>query len=108
MANSLAGKGRVVNEKGYVLSKRHQEATDAWQSSDGRTIAGKKEADILLIVSSYQEDKNTGLVDPTVLEYVVDKNTFDNAVFMSSMEVQFEINVAGGRMKPVSATLISK
>lgn len=108
MANSLAGKGRVVNEKGYMLSKRHQEATEAWQNSDGRTIAGKKEADILLIVSSYEENKINGLTDPTVLEYVVDKNTFDDAVFMSLFDVQFEINVAGGRMKPVSATLISK
>lgn len=101
MANNVK---RMINENGIVLEKILKNATDTFTSSDGKVIAAQPERYILKCVSGEKFSKVDGYENSTVLEYKVDKATFDKAQFGSNVNVKYELSNYGS--KAFSAELI--
>lgn len=103
MANSIK---RMIKEKGIVLEKIFKKATDAFTGSDGRPVPAKPDRYILKCISSEKFNEVDGFEDGTLLEYTVDKNTFDKAKFSTSVLVKYEVSNYG--CKADSLELIQK
>lgn len=103
MANNIK---RMIKEKGIVLEKILKKATDGFTGSDGRAVAPQPERYILKCISSEEFNEVDGFEQGTILEYKVDKNTFDKAKYQTSVLVKYEVSNYG--CKADSLELIQK
>lgn len=103
MANNIK---RMIMEKGMVLEKIFKKATDAFTGSDGRSVAAQPDRYILKCISGEDFSEVDGYSQSTVLEYKVDKATFDKAKFGTNALVKYEVSNYGA--KADSLELINK
>lgn len=101
MANNVK---RMINENGIVLEKILKKASEAFTSSDGKSVSAQPERYILKCVSGEKFSKVDGYCNSTILDYKVDKATFDKANFGSNISVKYELSNYGP--KADSAELI--
>ena len=94
MANNIS---RMISEKGLVLEKIFKKATDAFTGSDGRSVAAQPDRYILKAVSGENFNEVDGFKQSTILEYKVDKATFENAKFNSKVLVRYEVSNYGAK-----------
>ena len=94
---------RMIRENGVVLEKIFKEATDEFKASDGRVVPAQPDRYILKCVSGESFSKEKGFSQSTVLEYKVDKQTFDKVVVYSPVIVKYEVSNYG--VKPDSIEL---
>lgn len=94
MANNVK---RMINENGIVLEKILKKANEAFTNSDGKPVPAQPERYILKCVSGEKFSKVDGYENSTVLEYKVDKATFDKANFGSNVSVKYELSNYGSR-----------
>lgn len=92
MANNIR---RMINEKGMVLEKIFKKATDGFTGSDGRAIAPQPDRYILKCISGESFNEVDGYSQSTILEYKVDKNTFEKVKFSTSVLVKYEVSNYG-------------
>lgn len=86
---------RMIRENGVVLEKIFKEATDEFKASDGRVVPAQPDRYILKCVSGESFSKEKGFLQSTVLEYKVDKQTFDKVVAYSPVIVKYEVSNYG-------------
>lgn len=98
MANNIK---RMINENGVVLERIFKEATEAFTSSDGRTVPAQPNRYVLKCVSGEKFSKVDGYANSTVLEYKVDKATFDKAQFGTNVCVRYELSNYGPKADSV-------
>ena len=103
MANNIK---RMIMEKGMVLEKIFKKATDAFTGSDGCAVAAQPDRYILKCISGEDFSEVDGYSQSTVLEYKVDKATFDKAKFGTNALVKYIVSNYGA--KADSLELINK
>lgn len=86
---------RMIRENGVVLEKIFKEATEEFKASDGRVVPAQPDRYILKCVSGESFLKEKGFSQSTVLEYKVDKQTFDKVVAYSPVIVKYEVSNYG-------------
>ena len=103
MANVI----RPIMENGKVLNKEFKAAMDSFKGSDGSVVPAQPDRYVVKVISSYKFTKEEGYERPTILDYKVDKETFDRLTYGTDVQVVYEMSTAGSN-KPVSLSIIAK
>lgn len=98
MANNVR---RMIMEDGIVLEKIFKGATDEFKGSDGRLVPAQPDRYILKCVSGETYSKEIGFAQSTVLEYKVDKTTFDRVSAYTPVTVRYEVSNYGAKADSV-------
>ena len=83
---------RPISEEGIVLSKKYAEAKEARKMNINgveKEFPATEEKYLVTVASSYECDAVNGLKSVTVLEYPVDKATFDKIKYQTAVTVTY-------------------
>ncbi len=93
---------RMITEEGVVLEKIFKEATNEFKGQDGNIVPAQPDRYILKCVSTGEFDKNIGFKQATVLDYKVDKSTYDSSTVYSPVVVRYELSNYGSKADSVA------
>ena len=103
---------KPIREEGIVISKTYKEAKQARTDFNGKEWPATDEQFLVQVLSCDEDDfdKVVGFSNSTIIEYPVDKETFEKVKFGMCAKVKYEAVKYGSdiKFKPIAFTLLDK
>lgn len=104
----MANLNKPIREKGIIVSKTYQEARPARTDYNGKEWPATAEKYLISVISCDEEDfsKDTGILNGTLLDYPVDKETFEKAKFCDWANVKYILTEFNKELRRRPDTLV--